>query len=112
MTIDAMNLASIFLFAPATKDQNPLMTFLPFLLLIVVFYFFMIRPQMKRQKDLRNYRDSLQKGDKVVTTGGIYGRISEIQENIIWVEIAPNLKIKVDKSAILKDPSDIANQQK
>jgi len=104
--------ASILLFAPATEDQNPMMTFLPLLLIIVVFYFFMIRPQMRRQKELRNYRDSLQKGDKVVTTGGIYGKISEIQDNIIWVEIADKIRIKVDKSAILKDPSDIAGQQK
>lgn len=91
-----------------TEGQNPLTSFLPLLLIIVVFYFFMIRPQMKRQKDLRKYRDSLQKGDKVVTTGGIYGKINAIKDNHIIVEIDDNVKIKIDKSAILKDSSDIS----
>lgn len=89
------------------QAQNPLMSFLPLLLIIVVFYFFMIRPQMKRQKELRNFRDSLQKGDKVITTGGIYGRIVEINDNIVFIEVDNNVKIKVDKAALLKDPSDI-----
>lgn len=82
------------------------------LLIIVVFYFFMIRPQMKRQKELVNYRNSLKKGDKVVTTGGIYGRIQEVNEQTIMLEVDNNVQIKVDKSAVLKDPTDIANQQK
>jgi preprotein translocase subunit YajC len=82
------------------------------LMIIVVFYFFMIRPQMKRQKDLVNYRNSLKKGDKVVTTGGIYGRIQEVNEQNILLEVDNNVHIKVDKSAVLKDPTDIAAQQK
>ncbi len=102
----------MLLFAPTTEDQNPFMTFLPLLLIILVFYFFMIRPQVKRQKELRNYRESLKKGDKVVTTGGIYGKIADINGNEIIVEIADKVKVKIDKSAILKDPSDLANQQK
>jgi preprotein translocase subunit YajC len=89
------------------SGQNPLMSFIPLLLIIVVFYFFMIRPQMKRQKDLKNFRESLKKGDKVITTGGIYGRIVEMQDSIVFVEIDTNVKIKVDKAALLKDPSDI-----
>ena len=91
----------------ATEGQNPLTQFLPLLLIIVVFYFFMIRPQMKRQKDLRKYREALQKGDKVITTGGIYGKIDSMKDNYIIVEIDNNVKIKIDKSAILKDSSDI-----
>jgi preprotein translocase subunit YajC len=55
------------------EAANPLMSFLPLLLIVVVFYFFMIRPQMKRQKETRKFREGLAKGDKVVTTGGIYG---------------------------------------
>lgn len=54
------------------QQSNGLMNFLPLILIIVVFWFFMIRPQMKRQKELKNFRDSLKKGDKIVTTGGIY----------------------------------------
>lgn len=101
------NLLYVLLMGQPTEGQNPLMSFLPLLLIIVVFYFFMIRPQMKKQKDLRKYREALQKGDKVVTTGGIYGKINAIKDNHIIVEIDDNVKIKIDKSAILKDSSDI-----
>jgi len=87
------------------------MTFLPLLLIILVFYFFMIRPQVKRQKELRSYRESLKKGDRIVTTGGIYGKIADINGNEILVEVADKVKIKIDKSAILKDPSDIGAQK-
>jgi preprotein translocase subunit YajC len=81
------------------------------LLIIVVFYFFMIRPQVKRQKDLAKYRNELKKGDKVVTTGGIYGKIQEVNEQNILLEIDNNVHIKVDKSAVLRDPSDVAAAQ-
>ncbi len=103
-----MNNLLYVLLMQQTEGQNPLTSFLPLLLIIVVFYFFMIRPQMKRQKDLRKYREALQKGDKVITTGGIYGKINAIKDNHIIVEIDDNVKIKIDKSAILKDSSDIS----
>ena len=101
------NLMYVLLLGQPTEGQYPLTSFLPLLLFIVVFYFFMFRPQMKRQKDLRKYREALQKADKVVTTGGIYGKINAIKDNHIIVEIDDNVKIKIDKSAILKDSSDI-----
>lgn len=105
------NLSYIVLMAPTGEGQNPLTSLLPLVLIIVVFYLFMIRPQMKRQKDLKNYRESLQKGDKVVTTGGIYGKIADIKDQVVVIEIADNIRIKVDKSAILKDPGDLASQK-
>ena len=80
-------------------------------LMIVVFYFFMIRPQMKRQKEMTKFRSALQKGDKIVTTGGIYGKIDEIKDNIIILEVAMNVKLKVDKSVVLKDMSDAPVQK-
>ena len=76
-------------------------------LVIVVFYFFMIRPQMKRQKELKNFRESLQKGQKIVTTGGIYGKITDIQDTTVTIEIAENVKIKMDKGAVVSDFSDV-----
>jgi len=93
------------------EDANPLMSFLPLVLIIVVFYFFMIRPQMKRQKETRQFRENLKKGDKVVTTGGIYGKISEIKETYINLEIAKDVVIKVDKNGIVKDMSDVQPQK-
>lgn len=81
------------------------------ILIIVVFYFFMIRPQMKRQKELNAFRNSLAKGDKVVTTGGIYGKIVDIKDNTILLQVDDNVKIKVDKSAVVKDMSDVPAQK-
>lgn len=96
----------LFVIAQAPPQQSMLGMFLPLVLIIVVFYFFMIRPQMKRQKETQKFRDALQRGDKVVTSGGIYGRIDEIKDQIIFLEVAPNVKLKVDKSVVLKDMSD------
>jgi preprotein translocase subunit YajC len=102
-----MKMLYVLLAGPAPAGQNPLVSFIPLILIIVVFYFFMIRPQMKRQKELKNFRESLKKGDKVITTGGIYGRIVEMEDHAILIEVDTNVKIRVDKVAILKDPSDI-----
>jgi preprotein translocase subunit YajC len=106
-----MNHLLVFLQAPAATS-NPLTSLLPLVLIIVVFYFFMIRPQVKRQKELKNYRNSLQKNDRVITTGGIYGKITDVKDQTVTVEIAENIRIKVDKSAVLKDPSDLETAQK
>lgn len=92
--------------AGTASGPSMLTNLLPFLLIIVVFYFFMIRPQMKRQKELRKFRESLKKGDKVVTTGGIYGTVAEIKDDAIVVEIADNVKVKIDKSAVIMDMTD------
>ncbi len=78
----------------------------PMLLIIVVMWFFMIRPQMKRQKELKAFRDSLKKGDKIVTTGGIYGKVVEINDFSILMEVEGGVKLKVDKSAVIKDMTD------
>jgi preprotein translocase subunit YajC len=97
---------------PGQGGQSSSFSLIFLLLIIVVFYFFMIRPQMKRQKELANYRNALKKGDKVVTTGGIYGKIQEVNEQTILLEVDNNIHIKVDKSAVLRDPTDLAAQQK
>jgi len=100
------------LMAPTTgSDSNPLMGLLPMVLIIVVFYFFMIRPQMKRQKELTAFRNSIAKGDKVVTTGGIYGKIVDIKDNTVLLQVDDNVKIRVDKAAIVKDMSDVPAQK-
>lgn len=101
----------ISMMQPQGEDANPITTFLPLVLIIVVFYFFMIRPQVKKQKELKNFRDALAKGDKVITTGGIYGKITSINENIINMEISKDVIIKIDKSAVLKDPADLQQQK-
>ncbi len=91
--------------AGASGQSNALVTFLPLILVFVVFYFFMIRPQMKKQKEMNNYRSSLKKGDKVITTGGIYGKVTEVKDNIVMMDVGGDIRLKVDKNALLKDTS-------
>lgn len=76
------------------------------ILLIVVFYFFMIRPQQKRQKETKQFREALKKGDRVLTAGGIHGRIAEIGETTFTLEVAPGVKIRVEKSMIYPSAED------
>ena len=75
-------------------------------LIFVVMWLFMIRPQQKRQKELNAFRDSLKKGDKVVTVGGIYGTVLEVNDNKVMLEIDKDVKIKVDKASLVKDFSE------
>lgn len=102
----------ILMTPPEGGKSSQAQFYIMMIMIFVVFYFFMIRPQMKRQKELKSFRESLKKGDRIVTTGGIYGKINNISENIITVDVGNNVLIKVDKSAVLKDPSDIEQQQK
>jgi len=84
-------------------------------LLLVVFWLFMIRPQQKRQKEIRKFRESLTKGDKVVTAGGIFGKIVEVGEKTFVVEIAPSVKITIDKGSVYPSAAEAtqdAQQQK
>jgi preprotein translocase subunit YajC len=107
------SLLNFIMLAPPKEggSQSPTSMFIMLAMIIVVFYFFMIRPQVKRQKELRNFRDALAKGDKIITTGGIYGKIASISENIITVDVGNGVTMKVDKSAVLKDSSDLQAQQ-
>ena len=79
-------------------------------LIFVVMWFFMIRPQKKQQKELQNFRDSLAKGDKVVTIGGIFGTIVEVKEDTVLMEVDNGVKIRVSKQALVKDFSDPTRQ--
>ena len=76
------------------------------LLIFVIMWFFMIRPQRKQQKELQKFRDGLKKGDKVVTIGGIYGTVVEIKDKSVLVEVDKDVKIRVDKNAVQGDCSE------
>jgi preprotein translocase subunit YajC len=102
---------SFIILMPTGQNQSPVPSFVFLLLIIVVFYFFMIRPQMKRQKELKTYREGLQKGDKIITTGGIYGKVTDIKDTTVTVEIADKVLVRIDKSAVLKDNSDLSAQK-
>lgn len=68
--------------------------------MIVIFYFFMIRPQNKKQKEIKKAREAMRAGDKIVTAGGIHGKIKEVSDTTLIVEIAQGVSIKVDKSSV------------
>ncbi len=72
--------------------------------LIAVFYFFMIRPQNKKQKEIKKFREGIQKGSKVITAGGIYGVVKEVKENHFVLEIADGVKISIDKGSVYPSP--------
>ena len=111
-----MNILSVILFleglfgggGEGKEGSNPYMMLIMMGVLVVVFYFFMIRPQMKKQKELKQFRSELKEGDKVVTVGGMYGKITKIKDTTVILEIeSGDARIKVDKNGLVKDSADI-----
>jgi preprotein translocase subunit YajC len=95
---------NIFFLQASNVEDNSGMLNIAFLVAIfVIFYFFMIRPQNKKRKELQNMRESLKKGDSVVTIGGIHGKVIEVKETTIVLSVDANTKIKVDKSSVSMD---------
>ena len=85
-------------------------TIIMFAAIFLVMWLFMIRPQRKQQKELQNFRNALKKGDKVVTVGGIYGEIVEVNEKTVLIKVDGDVKLRVDKQGLVKDYSE-TNQQ-
>ena len=103
-----MNFLNVLLMAPqgqGTGGQSSWMSFLPLILIVVVFYLFFIRPQMKKSKDQKKFRESLQKGQKIITIGGIHGKIVEIQDTTVTIEVEDQVRFRVEKSAVALDSS-------
>ncbi len=106
-------LINILLMSPSQGGQqnNPLVNMGFLVLMVIVFYFFMIRPQMKKAKEQKKFREGLKKGDKIVTIGGLHGKIAEVQETTIIVETESGIKLKFEKSAVSGDQSVSLGQQ-
>jgi len=86
--------------APAGGADGGMMNILFIVLMFVIIYFLMIRPQMKRSKEHRTMLEALQKGDEVITAGGVLGRVSKMGEAYVTIEIAPNTEVSVQKAAV------------
>ncbi len=84
---------------------------LPLILIIFVFYFFMIRPQMKKNKELKRFRENIKKGDKIVTIGGIHGKIVEVHDTTFIIEVEGQNKLKVERSAIAMDGESLQDKR-
>ena len=86
--------------APAAGAQDPILGLLPFVVIFVLFYFMLIRPQMKRAKEQKKMIVALQKGDEVITTGGVLGKITKVSDQYMSLEIADNVVIQVQKATV------------
>lgn len=83
-----------------------------FVIIIAIIYFMMIRPQRKRQKEIDNFRRGLQVGQEVITSGGIYGKVKQIDGNVVVLEIAHNVNVRVDISVVFANPNAIQQEGK
>ncbi|MDE2129870.1 preprotein translocase subunit YajC [mine drainage metagenome] len=86
--------------APQAGPESTLVSLLPIVVMFVILYFVMIRPQMRRQKEVKAMIEALAKGDEVVTTGGLVGRVAKVGDNYIQLEIADKLEVQVQRSAV------------
>ncbi len=107
-----MNQLLIMIALAANGQGGGIMSFLPLIAIVVVFYFFMIRPQMKKAKEQKKYIESLKKGDKILTIGGIYGKIAEVREDeSMIIEVEDGSKMRISKNAVSNDASVGLNQK-
>ncbi len=86
--------------APSAAGPNPLASFIPIILIFVIMYFVLFRPQMRRQKEQQRLVSSLKTGDRVVTAAGIHGMITNVKETTVTVKVADNVKLEMEKSAV------------
>ena len=106
-----MNILTFILQAqPAAPQGGGWSMWVMLILIFVVMWFFMIRPQRKQQKELEKFRNALKRGDKVVTIGGIYGTVDEIKERTILIKVDGDTKLKVDRNSLVKDFSETQQQ--
>ena len=105
-------LTTILLQEAAAQGGSGMMTIFMMVALIAVFYFFMIRPQNKERKRMRDFINSLAVGDKVRTASGVYGKIKEIKDTVVLLEVADNVKIKIDKNYIVAPAEAPAQESK
>lgn len=101
----------ILLMGPPQEGSSAWSQFIPLILIVVVFYFFMIRPQLKKTKDQKKFMEALQKGDKIITIGGIHGKITDVQETTFIIEVEGGNKLKIQKSAVSMDASSTITEQ-
>lgn len=106
-----MTFHHILLQAPAPGGGGLGSMLIPFALIFVVFYFFMIRPQTKKAKDAKKFREALQKGTKVVTIGGMHGTIVEVSDKTVLLQVDTNVKLRFEKTSIAMDSSMQLNEE-
>jgi len=106
-----MGLLSILLQAPGAGGMGSMGMILMMVALFAIMYFFMIRPQQKKQKEIQEMRKSLKVGDSVVTAGGIFGKIKSVEDATFIIEIADGVRVKVDKASIFATTNELQNNK-
>jgi preprotein translocase subunit YajC len=86
--------------APSSAGPNPLASFIPIILIFIIMYFVLLRPQMRRQKDQQRLVAGLKTGDRIVTAAGIHGMITNVKDSTVTVKVADNVKLEMEKSAV------------
>lgn len=84
----------------AAGQPNPVMSFVPLILMFVIFYFLLIRPQQKKQKEHRTMIENLKRGDRIVTAGGLYGRVLEARDDVLLVELAKGVEVQLARGSV------------
>ena len=100
-----MTLISMLAAPQAAPEPSPLTMFLPLVLIFVVFYFFIIRPQKKKEDNRKKMISAVEKGDKVVTIGGVHGLVTQVDDHSILIKVDGDVKLRVNKAAIADIPS-------
>jgi preprotein translocase subunit YajC len=95
-----MNLALVLQQQAAPQGASGLVAMVPYILMFAIFYFVLIAPMRKQQKKTKDMLSALKKGDRVLTSGGIYGQVAQIEDQVVWLKIADTVKVKVARSAI------------
>jgi len=107
-----MKLISVILMLGGKEGDSGMSSIIFLVLIFGVFWFFMIRPQMKKQKDQAKFREAIGKGDKVITIGGVHGKIMEVQDTTFIIEVEGQNRLKIDKSAVSMESSQALNKDK
>ena len=106
-----MNKVFFLELSSAENSSGGIMNIIFLVAIFIIFYFFMVRPQNKKRKELQNLRENLKKGDNVVTIGGIHGKVVEVKETTVLVTVDASTKLKIDKSSISLDSSTKLNEE-
>ncbi len=106
-----MNILNITLLQATQQQSSPYSGIIMIVLIFVIFWLFFIRPQNKRNKEQQKFRENLKKGDKIVTIGGIHGKVVEVKENTVIVSVDHNASIEFEKSAIIPNASQVGGAQ-
>jgi preprotein translocase subunit YajC len=101
MSMGSKEFGFLLAMASSPDQANPLIQLIPFALVLGIFYFIILLPMKKRQKKVQEFLSALKVGDRVITTGGIYGAITKVNEQSVQLQIAQNVKIEVSRNAII-----------